>query len=78
MIKGCHGYRLLCQIDDIFYSLNAELTAVIVYPEELTHPLDPGQKPKPVLVLYRICVIARADRASVNILLKGSTGERSG
>ena len=49
MIEGCYGYRLLCQIDEIFHSLNADLTAVIVYPEQLSHHLDPGQKPKPVL-----------------------------
>ena len=44
MIEGCYGYRLLCQIDEIFHSLNAELTAAVVYPEQLSHPLDPGQK----------------------------------
>ena len=49
MIEGCYGYRLLCQIDEIFQSLNKELTAAVVYPEQLYHPLNLGQKPKPVL-----------------------------
>ena len=51
-IEGCYGYRLLCQIDEIFHPLNAELTAAVVcvvYPEQKSHPLDPGQKPKPIL-----------------------------
>ena len=38
-----------CNIDEIFHSLNTELTAAVVYPEQLSHPLDPGQKPKTVL-----------------------------
>ena len=49
MIKKCYGYRLLCQIDEIFHSLNEELTAVAVYTEQLSHPLDQGQKTKPFL-----------------------------
>ena len=49
MAEWCYGYRLLCQIDEIFNSLNIELTAVVVYPEQLSHPLDLGQKPKSVL-----------------------------
>ena len=26
MVKGCYGYRLLCQIDEIFHSLNTDVT----------------------------------------------------
>ena len=49
MVEGCYGYRLLCQIDEIFHYLNTELTAAVVYPEQMSHPLDLGRKPKPGL-----------------------------
>ena len=49
MVEGFYGYRLLCQIDEIFHSLITELTAAVVYPEQLSQPLDLGQKQKPVL-----------------------------
>ena len=72
MVEGCDGYRLLCQIDEIFHSLNTELTAAVVHPEQLSYPLDLGKKPKPVL-----CCTARVDRESIDASLKGSTGEMS-
>ena len=80
MIEGCYGYRLLFQIDEIFHSLNAELTAVVVYLEQLSLLFTPSQsrpQAKTGSVLYRICGIARADSESVDASLKGSTGERS-